>query len=58
MADGGFRFNFGTVQDDNQHAGAVQQATTVAAEEIFLKAQVHCLQHGLFGHPHVAHVAC
>ena len=59
MADGGFKFNFGTaVEDDNQHAAAVQQTSTVAAEEIFLKVQVHCLQHGLFGNSHVAHVVC
>ena len=48
MADGGFRFNFGSaVEDDVQHIAVPQQATTVAAEEVFLNGQVQCLRHVL-----------
>eukprot|EP00891_Asterochloris_glomerata_P002333 jgi/Astpho2/2333/Aster-08197 len=46
MADGGFRFNFGSaVEDDVQHIAVPQQATTVTAEEVFLNGQ-GCVEGG------------
>ena len=59
MADGGFKFNFGrAVKDDTQQAAALQQTSSVAAEEVFPNVQVHCLQHGLLSNSAVARIVC